>query len=116
MLKKSKEKIELEVNEKLSKVRITRNWLSKATQCQLYYTQKSKFVQSAEWIIIINQIKTVLNDNDELPKTSDATKPDIIDLETIDDSDQYVANKEADINHGKNISKDYSEKNAIKGY
>ena len=106
------------MNEKLSKVRTARNWLSKATQCKLYYTQKIKFVLSAEWIIIINQIKTVLNDNDELPKTSDATKPDIIDLETIDVSDQYVANKEAEVmneekilvatrfNHGKNISKE----------
>ena len=91
ILQESKEKVEPEVNEKLSKVRTARNWLSKATQCQLYYTQKSKFVQSA------NQIKTVLNDNDELPKTSDATKPDIIDLKTIDDSDQYVANKEAEV-------------------
>ena len=37
ILQESKEKVELEVNEKLSKVRIARNWLSKATQCQLYY-------------------------------------------------------------------------------
>ena len=59
---------------------------------------------SSEWIIIINQIKTVLNDNDELPKTSDATKPDKIDLETIDDSDQYVANKEAEVVNEENIS------------
>ena len=40
MLEETKQKIDLEVNEKLSKVRTARNWLSKATQCQLYYTKK----------------------------------------------------------------------------
>ena len=70
----------------------------------------------------------MLNDNDELPKTSDATKPDIIDLETIDDSDQYVANKEAEVMNEENISvatrcnrrkktaRTSQGKNAIKGY
>ena len=68
----------------------------------LYY--ESKFALSAEWIIIIIQIKTVLNDNDELQNTSDVTNPDIINVETIDDIDQHVANKEVEVMNDENIS------------
>lgn len=104
VLEESKEKISLVVHDKLSKVRTARNWLSKAMQCQLYYTHKSKFALSAQWIIILNQIKAVLNDNEELQNTSDATKPDVIDVEAIDNRNEHVANKEVEVMNVDNIT------------
>ena len=53
------------IHDKESKIRMTRNCLTKAKKSQSFYERKSQFMKSAEWIIIINNLTALLNVHNE---------------------------------------------------
>lgn len=68
------------------------NCLSKAKQTQSFYDHTSKFMKSAEWIVIINKLKVLLNIENEKKTTAtemvDILSPQEIGKTNNDDNDK----------------------------